>query len=709
MKPKDAGKKQIEALVKSSQKTSRGLEHELLKIMPHIVDRTDKIYILIATFDLENGLAMAPVTNIGKKLLKQHIDDKLLLYYLRNNLAFSNVGSQEPSTARWLLDELKKVQEKSRNSHIGLVRITPYVESRAQIVDLTKKAAQVVTRAIPEDTNRIAPNVKSMARDLSQEERVVDLVVACFDVKPIRDTVVTFAHLGLWAVPNTLSPEEIELQYPKLLRLICYSRMATLSILLERQRYFEKSIRQSVSGHIIKFGEKEDIKTQVEMYKKLAGNQVYVVPAVVDDNVSDEREKEEAWFKMPRYSCPSLMDLFSKTEGFQKFEIESIVTSAFKYLTDKLYSAATLDTEPIDTRDFLLGPLIYTQDAIDVTLNSIIHAGKEILDLKPVKLGRGIEVFHPDYYRYLKKFVDVAQKIDKREAGTIHWRVMNKAKTWDLACELLSLDQLQDDIKNISTAKKTTRFKTENINMHGDAHFGNFLIDASIPESPLIYVIDTRKVRIPGHLIRNTELSKETANLIFDPLYDFAKMLLSCSCGYDLAYREGFKVGSISGGTDGWTIRLRYSFEQFLEKEHDTGGLSNTEIVTLKSGVAQMGFFNYVSASKALCANMMSWLQRELNDDGSYNDESYAVSLVKIWLLTVRHTFSIVGHLFPKYPGRSLAMLCLGITFVANGKGHVASLLSKLCKDQRIPEETVKNVEESLEWVLGRFKFKVHH
>lgn len=98
--------------------------------------------------------------------------------------------------------------------------------------------------------------------------------------------------------------------------------------------------------------------------------------------------------------------------------------------------------------------------------------------------------------------------------------------------------------------------KIEAGDVHGDAHFGNFLVDASIPEDPLVVSIDPGEISIndsdpavrqfaSGLDLDTVDISRALTMLRRDPTYDFSKLLVSTSSFYGLASKRAFTVGNL--------------------------------------------------------------------------------------------------------------------------------------------------------------------
>ena len=384
---------------------------------------------------------------------------------------------------------------------------------------------------------------------------------------------------------------------------------------------------------------------------------------------------------MPFYSLPSLAKVLCTTSGLEKYEVESLTRSAFQVLTKKFYPPRKSRKPKLryNLGEYMWEAACLASETIDNAIEHIVGVGEKILVRKPVNLGRHIELFDPTYYSRLKKFVQFGEdlschrcsiKVGRRgDRGHVCRKPKNLIRR--LVTETANAKG-KDWMGRKATTVHVGQRRIERA--HGDAHFGNFLIDASVPEKPVVFLIDTKHVNIQKKIF--PLLFKDVNN---DPLYDFAKLMLSCAVGYDLAYMEGVRPRSLGRRRTGnlWAVSLEFKGREQLQKLGDVGGVTDAQIVRLAARVSEDAVQNYRYANKVIRELTAAWLQDELRP----NVRSVAAAQVTMWLFAIRHAFSIAQHLFPKYPERSFAMLVLAMRFLETGFDAAMAVIASCGRD----------------------------
>jgi len=681
-------KNNITKLELESKKRSRNLEG-LLYGQTRIVlpDNCTKMFAFTA--DLENGLPMAPVTSIPTRELRKQIsalepEEKepiLLTTRLRDLLPLRSVHLRTGDIP--LVQHLEKTYEKGYDgsSTLACVVLSKTGDLESTLILRYDEKSQTWSTKKVGDADRsidISKHLVSLTKGILNKAYQSALISytpvnTLFPASKGGGQLSSVISLAWTAIKDGLKPaDEIEL----ILCAMRTSSFAATNLLLEQERYFQKCIRQSVGGKVVKYGPRDDIEPQIEMYEDLNKYGVFVFPEVLDKCEDDDRNGW-SWYKMPRYTMLSLMDILTSTGGLERFEIETIVRSCCNTLKQTLYERERRRSWPkVTINEYLTTTFVWAKNRFTQVLKEIGKVGEDISAHRPAKVGRNIRMYDSGYFRFLEdyiEFVAVAQKpsvsiefLTKSEKSIVAEKSELKgitdatpAKCWRLIERSLA--------KIGRNSIKPPIRKPENI--HGDCHFGNFLIDSSIPEKPLIYPIDTDNLK---------RFVKPLWGI--SPLYDFAKLHLSCTLAYDIIYKRGIHVEpkkTVKDKKNIWRIDMVLRGEESVEDTEDIGGISPSQIVKLERTITELVVENYKYANSTVHDFCLSWLASNCE-----SDMTYCVCLVRMWLLTVRHGFNSARLLFPRYPDRSFAMLCAAIRFLQAGTGAIAEYLAELQKPE---------------------------
>lgn len=477
------------------------------------------------------------------------------------------------------------------------------------------------------------------------------------------------------------------------------SSFATISLLYEKERYYEKAIRQAVKGSIIKYGERVDIGNQVQILRKLQDAKRWNVPAILGvDPLLDSRAQEHvespittanefAWYSMPWFVIPSLMDTLSLTEGFEKYEIAAVIRSGFKHIHHNYWGDNILPAA-FPLRPSLLVPLALAIDVAETTFDGIASQKETILGGIPVKLSRGIDVFSK---AHLKRHLKVLNPILDRDSFALElsWN-HTPLLTNQVSDPIKQLKDLFDIIADMSNQEDVLQLRIRGDgNLHGDAHFGNLLVDASVPEDPFIISIDPTKIKSDTLLKQIKKPARELVEKLcgasssdeqfdfipWDLSYDVAKFALSASCCYGLVYRNGFVIKPPE--KEGSVFQLTMNEEDGPEKPKDAGGISGAQIVRIGPKVHLDAWANHsIAANRTL----LEYLTLQHRYRGKATDDCFHrtvnVGLIRLWFLTVRHVFSIAGKLFPVKMEEATVMYLIGTLFVNRGLPTIKKILS---------------------------------
>jgi len=481
---------------------------------------------------------------------------------------------------------------------------------------------------------------------------------------------------------------------------VSVSRFATYNLLFEKERYFQKALRQAVRGRMLKFGVGRDICDEIRILRNLQAQDKFNVATVVKSSEDKDKEGEDdqngdpefAWYEMPLYTMSSLLDLLTSTEDLQNYEVASIVRSCFAHLRNTYWGTENVKKfGSRNTNAYLSAALALALEAAKKAREKISRDVAAILRGEPVRLARQIELFEKSSLRGVEPLVEVIEsgfekKVDILISGQTercggHRRYVNPETCLRRIGDSIRMEKYE------ATCFKA-KMEDDRFSLHGDAHYGNFLVNANIPEDPLIISIDQKTVGFAPEdteryresvkkYCRYTELSREIEDIRFDPVYDIAGFMLSTTCGYGLAYRLGFELKVKPAAGTGAVCTLVRVSEDAFRKLSETGGISSSQLVKIEAPVCRDAW-NYHKIGAEVSFDEFLKLQLEAYSELSGRDRSISINAgsVRLWLLTVYHSFSVAQNLCPRDIMRALVMYLLAVRFVNRGTGDIMEVIS---------------------------------
>jgi hypothetical protein len=248
--------------------------------------------------------------------------------------------------------------------------------------------------------------------------------------------------------------------------------------------------------------------------------------------------------------------------------------------------------------------------------------------------------------------------------------------------------------------------------LHGDPHFENLFIDASVPEDPLIVAIDPIKLtekKFQGYwteLDERMDLNGTLDNAIYkktetrfisacrDPAYDVAKFLLSTTSLYGLIIRGAYRLNTNEG------LIIEWSGDTQIKPFAGDGGISGAGIVEKTAPAVKEAWRNHNTITKAIVEVYVNRILDALNkykEEHQLNDDSIEcalnVALINLWAFTLRHTFSIAEKIFPEQAEKSLVIYLLGSCLTQRGCKIVKKALEH---EYGLADPEVKNDLQSL-------------
>lgn len=687
----------IEDAVKLSSKRILNIENLILFSSDPIREATDLRY-FITTVDLVAGLYYSPLSNLDASKLKLPAgkgrggdDDRIsIIESIRSFFPFS----KREALLSWdICQRLLKL--KIRGRCLLLVEINkegrvlrshfpkpfPPAKKLRRYIDDEIKDGHCINQEV---------NKRMEALRTAKYKDWIKCLLFSVDEHIAKKTSAReswLMQLGFCFAASTSTPQDIEVIADPL-RACCHmSAYASRVLFLERERYYRKALRQAVQGHLTKFGDLKGIKDQVKKLQALK-KQFALVPEVDrfdpyirkrHGNRRVQREKKGdaqlAWYRMTRFTMPPLLDILTSTEGLVKPEINSLVRACLAHL-DTTYWKPKRWGAPIDARAYIYSALLLAWGRVRSTCANMAQHNETIKGGNPPKFKRVIKLFSPhDALRYqtLINWISIPPKSKKKI--TLRWY-----KTHPFKRPCLHPSKALEEL--LACVKQTTLRDVRPVvseGLHGDAHFGNFLVDASVPEDPLVVSIDPLVVKISASAFKAVatgshifDLNEECERFATDPLYDVAKLLVSTACAYGIVLRGALTVGTKS------QFVLKYNENAQPRQLSDTAGISGDQLVAVAAKVPRVAWEYHSNATRSVFDQWEESLERFPGGDRY----SIAISHIRLWLLTVRHGFSLADHLFPQEIEKSLSMFLLVTLFLNEGLKPVSRLLSKDFEDE---------------------------
>jgi len=649
--------------------------------------------LLIITVDVDSDLYYAPVTNIDPDLLANIFNTKsrsAVLEFIRNQFPISTTGTHlvgeiikayfshptaKPKTVWLLVDDdgyvkrIDCINDKGESEKVPS-SINEIVHSYQRIFGDINDALNLMKKNFPDKTLRfllLRPDKEIISPKSGRRIRLgqVGVVFASEDEGEINPTITSTVRTA-----------------------ILTSSFAALTLFYEKERYFQKALRHSKKGQIVKTEQTKYVREQVGRLQRLRKRGESKVPEVLtyDGEMGSKRDDEMSWYLMTRYELLSLLDLFAQTPGLQDYEVRNITRSAFRHLSDT-YWGSDVDSEKVATFASILAAASLARDKINQCINSFIEKSEAVRKLIPVSLNRSFGVFPPSL---LNRFTPIFDFLAKRNGALLHLEVEWNEKKLIKECQnpLNALNTTIINLLHLDFPSRLNRARIHEGEIHGDSHFANLLVDASIPEDPLIVSIDQTNITkykdkegkilydsTPGSKdIAFNDFMQEQGVMNLDPTYDVAKLMLSSSCFYGLMYRHAFDLDINSGSPLG--IKLSRAISQNITGMSNTGGISGADIRAIILPVPSESFRYHCQAAEILYREFLEYLKAA----GIDSDLDLNFNLIRLWFLTIRHLFSISNALFPQDPNAAVGLFLWGTIFTNIGTETIEEITAKKTK-----------------------------
>lgn len=453
------------------------------------------------------------------------------------------------------------------------------------------------------------------------------------------------------------------------------SAIATSSVFLERERYFDKALRQAVHGDMIKCDLGVKLQPQVELLEKLHGSNV---PMVLEKST----EGAAGYYAMSRFVTPALARVFATTAGFEDYEIQALMRACVRHIRETYWAADHLPKTQVAAGTHYL----QVRWAQAITAAGDAHAtAAELLKncqnpaQQLLAFPEGARVVHA---ADISKRRTVLERLTEYEGRPFDLRLNwggGKVAAQSLGPSVAALTAFIDKADPLGILGEPITY-IRAYRIHGDAHLENMLVDASVPEDALVISIDPlvlSEEEIKGPTMKalevlnidTTEIGRELLQFVVDPAYDCAKLLLSTACAYGLVNREVFQIGKCPKGR----IDVNKVVTQAIKANAETGGISGAATLWREPIAADRAWrYHRVAALEVVRAFV--GMMREFD----CGPRHVVVALAGLWLLTVRHAFSITNKLLRCGGGmeKALIMYLFSEAFVCRGMKPVLDGLS---------------------------------
>lgn len=484
------------------------------------------------------------------------------------------------------------------------------------------------------------------------------------------------------------------------------SRVAAYSVLYERERYFEKAIRQATKGTMIKWGNKDsfdEFRGQLEILNKCNDEKrTHSAPYVIKYGIKDEtthhiknkdKETPYPWYEMVRYNLPSLDEILTTTPDLQNYEVRALAKSVFDHLvthfwkqeSDREANSKCFSPLPISAIPLLVFRALQRElygNGDNTESGSIERIKKRIESWRegnPIRVhGKGLVISEKalkDQKKSLLLFfynqgsdIDIKLLFDGHHDQSVQPVVLTHPDT-QLDNLIQKWKSKLDHQSNIEVPKFLASM------CHGDPHFENLFVDASIPEDAFIVAIDPTKRSYQGNPrdLGVDKYEKDAQDVIAafgqQPIHDIAKLLLSTTGQYALIMKNGLS-SALDHKTKTYSISWQ-SNDNTSQLGPDGSGASGANLfIRSASATREAKRYQYVFASEILRKFDLE-VDKVLNrceiTDPKEKNICRNTYYLQIWAWVVRHTFSVAEKLFPDKDELSDQLFAFGYFLLQKG------------------------------------------
>ena len=690
--PNDPLISNLTKLLVKSEEFSRDLEDKLLEQGVDLADRDDNGFkYFIITAELQSDTPYAPLTNlsnisINNKPSSTSTQPNSTMSSLRDSFPFTT--GDDGGFVRIASEKLRKMEQPSL-----LLKLSGEILDDMKIIQPSDNQ-----RINIKDLGRMSPKLIKMWQKVISDTFGTTIPMHLLYIKTMTIEHgcrhVQLATVGLIALIGDISDEIIK----NIDHLGDISEYGCLSVLYERERYYRKAVAQAGRGEMIKYGHPEIIIPEIDSLKSLNNRHSLQVPSLYTNHHST---KYIASYRMTRFTPPTIMDLLTSVEGWRHHDIAGISRAVFRHLQQNYWTLvdSSKNFKSVTLANAVGKPLLMAIGKTAAAFDYLTSRENTVLAQEPVTVRHNTEFYEPQLIERSEKILNwikdsknqVHPPINNNKSLQIRWDMSNTHNNIATPCNnpLLALEQLLSKLRTAQVTQNVRLLFTKECT-HGDPHFANLFCDASIPEDPLILSIDqtciskdkvTKEIKAGKNILLNNNLFSDirlnmgASTVIGDPAYDIAKLAMSTSCMYGLAYNGAFNVVS-KNGINGFLVLTREKNK--VSKLGDIGGASGSHLVAVDAPVCKSSPLYHYWACDALLSCYMDMLQTH-----KLSDIEKAVTMLRVWFYTIRHAFSVAELQFPGNIERAVAIYLLAIRFVSIGCDWATDVLEKIINGEK--------------------------
>lgn len=642
---------------------------------------------LVATVDLLNDIYYAPVTNVGRGHLQEAFSavsttGSEVLELIRNQfpLKFAEDGVLRDllkQQAEYNPDDALLLRVDLRN---GLVKLAAVVGRPGTLsdskVDMTGIGADESRRITPE----VLGYLKRIRRVLLSDSDLAERLLIVFRPRMFGGPASASLPLSMFCqVGFLLCPDGTDMArlgaatWP----LLTTSAHVALNVLFERERYYERSVRQCALGYMVKCGPAGELNKQFKQLQELGGDSAEItVDVLVPDPMIDRPEVAAmSWYTMNRFRLSSLSKLFTGVGNIEPYEVRAVTRAAISHLQRAYwereggYNEGTISAT---ARTVLAGPWAVADLAADALYREVRECVEIARSGVPIRSSEhSISFVLSDQARplsELKRFVE--------GDAAFGWVLESPSRSSFLRG--VHARQALHEIKEAILASDKTKMsvtKYDTYRIHGDAHFDNFLLDASVPEHPVIVSIDpqwptewdkTIRGKVDPFGSPEDDRDAVLACLMRDRTYDYAKLLLATILGYGMIYRKGLSYGVVQRRYQAASMKVCGQSPRVIPLSSDSGGISVASLYRLEAPMCSEAPQYHLWSGLVVLQHFIEYLKAS-----QQSGRSATATVIRLWLLTVRHGLSIAAKCLPGRIEVSWAMYGCVCGFIGIGLNEV--------------------------------------
>lgn len=465
------------------------------------------------------------------------------------------------------------------------------------------------------------------------------------------------------------------------------SGIAAFAVLYEKERYYERAARQSVTASAVKVGPMTEIRDQVKALAALDLPDVFNIP-LVDQRRSDPTllepakpsdSNEMSWYRMPWLDLRSLSDTLLWKVGSKDFELAALMRATVSHLRQVHWRTAA--TESHDRpKEAIMATVLLAAKATEHFYDEARKTKERVENEFPILKSSAVSFFRKEQLATINRLM---RRVESGSPLTVHLQWHGRA-AWrgEIRLPEQNLRELAATVAGTALSGRYRRLRA--VSVHADAHFGNLLVDASIPEDPLIISIDPKPLittagaefseEIKSVNIDAGALDLSLRSLLFDPLYDLAKCVMATSGLHGPIIRGALELGAAD--QDRFTLANPRDGVRHLT---DTGGMSSSKLIRVGTQVPKNCLRDHDTCARALLREVEEAITADAGRPGTDEEARFGVNvgLIRLWGLSLRGLFSAAADRFPSDMATGVALYIIAATYLDIGTKIVIDALGR--------------------------------